>query len=100
MIASDELYKLIKSLSSSEKRFFKIYASRHVIGKENNYVLLFDAIALQKSYSEKAIKVKFSGEPFMKRFAAVKNYLHLLIIKSMRNFHSGSTIDIELKEMQ
>jgi hypothetical protein len=35
----------------------------------------------------------------MARFAAVKNYLHQLILKSMRNFHSGSTIDIELKEM-
>ncbi len=35
----------------------------------------------------------------MNRFAAVKNYLHQLILKSMRNFHAGSTIDIELKEM-
>lgn len=34
MIPSDELYKLIKSLSQAEKRFFKIYASRHVIGDE------------------------------------------------------------------
>jgi len=99
MIASDELHKLVKSLSQSEKRFFKIYASRHVIGEGNNYVRLFDAIALQKNYDEKALKAKFSGEPFMKRFAAVKNYLHLLIIKSMRNFHAGSTIDVELKEM-
>ena len=99
MTASDELYKLVKSLSQSEKRFFKIYASRHVIGEGNNYVRLFDAIALQKHYSEDSIKQKFSGEPFMRRFAAVKNYLHQLIIKSMRSFHSGSTIDIELKEM-
>lgn len=99
MIASDELHKLIKSLSQSEKRFFKIYALRHVIGEQNNYVSLFDAIALQKTYDEKAIKVKFGNEPFMDRFAAVKNYLHGLILKSMRNFHAGTTIDIELKEM-
>ena len=99
MIASEELHKLIKSLSQSEKRFFKIYASRHVIGEVNNYVYLFDAITNQKHYDEKEIKRKFEGEPFMNRFAAVKNYLHHLILKSMRNFHSGSTIDIELKEM-
>jgi hypothetical protein len=99
MIASDELHRLIRSLSQSEKRFFKIYASRHVIGEGNNYVLLFDAIAKQRSYNEKALKEKFAGIPFMKRFAAVKNYLHQLIIRSMRNFHSASTIDIELKEM-
>ena len=99
MIASNELHKLIKSLSQSEKRFFKIYASRHIIGEQNNYVSLFDAIASQKQYDEIAIKEKFQGESFMNRFAAIKNYLHLLILKSMRNFHSGSTIDIELKEM-
>ncbi|MCW3085265.1 MAG: hypothetical protein JWP12_2631 [Bacteroidetes bacterium] len=99
MIASDELYKLVKSLSQSEKRFFKIYASRHVIGDGNDYVRLFDAIALQKSYNEAAIREKFKEEPFLRRFAAVKNYLQQLIIKSMRSFHSASTIDIELKEM-
>ncbi len=99
MIASDELYKLVKSLSQSEKRFFKIYASRHVIGNGNDYVRLFDAIALQKNYNEETLREKFKGEPFLKRFAAVKNYLHQLIIKSMRSFHSASTIDIELKEM-
>lgn len=99
MIASEELHKLIKSLSQSEKRFFKIFASRHVIGEQNNYVPLFDAIAMQKRYDEEAIKNKFEGESFINRFAAVKNYLHQLILKSMRNFHAGSTIDIELKEM-
>lgn len=35
----------------------------------------------------------------MKRFAAVKNYLYQLIIRSMRNFHTAATIDVELKEM-
>lgn len=99
MIASNELYKLIISLTQSEKRFFKIYASRHVIGEENNYVKLFDAISKQKNYNEIAIKEKFKGNAFMNRFPAVKNYLHQLILKCMRNFHSGSTIDIELKEM-
>ena len=99
MIASDELHKLVKSLSQSEKRFFKIYASRHVIGEGNNYVRLFDAITAQKNYNEEAIKERFAGETFMNRFAAVKNYLHQLIIKSMRSFHSGSTIDMELREM-
>lgn len=99
MKASEDLHKLIKSLSQSEKRFFKIHASRHVIGEQNNYVYLFDAISNQKNYDEKAIKEKFNGESFMDRFAAVKNYLHQLILKSMRNFHAGSTIDIELKEM-
>lgn len=99
MIASDELHRLIKSLSQSEKRFFKIYSSRHIIGDANDYVLLFDAIASQKTYNEQQLKEKFKNRSFIKRFAAVKNYLYQLIIKSMRSFHTTSTIDIELKEM-
>jgi hypothetical protein len=99
MVASDELHKLIKSLSASEKRFFKIFALRHVIGEENNYVRLFDAIAAQKIYNEQLIKEQFKGESFINRYAAVKNYLQTLILKSMRNFHASSTIDMELKEM-
>lgn len=99
MIASDELHKLIKSLSQAEKRYFKVYASRHVIADGNDYVKLFDAIAQQKEYNERAIKEKFKNQSFLKRFAAVKNYLHQLIIKSMRTFHAASTIDTELKEL-
>jgi len=99
MIASDELHKLIKSLSQAEKRYFKVYASRHVIADGNDYVKLFDAVAAQKEYDEQAIKEKFKNQSFLKRFAAVKNYLHQLIIKSMRTFHAASTIDTELKEM-
>ncbi|MFL5762800.1 MAG: hypothetical protein ACJ77K_02590 [Bacteroidia bacterium] len=99
MIASAELHKLIRSLTQTEKRFFKVFASRHVIGEQNNYVLIFDKIAGQKEYNEEAIKIEFKGKPFMDRFPAVKNYLHQLILKSMRSYHSGSTIDLELKEM-
>ncbi|MDQ3046827.1 MAG: hypothetical protein M3R27_04705 [Bacteroidota bacterium] len=99
MIASSDLHKLIKSLSQSEKRFFKIYASRHVIGEQNNYVALFDSIAEQKTYNEEALKKHFRKEPFVRRFAAVKNYLYLHVLKSMRSFHSGTTIDAELKDL-
>lgn len=99
MIASDELFKLIKSLSQTEKRYFKVFASRHVIADGNNYVKLFDAIAAQKKYNEQHIKNQFKEQIFIKRYAAVKNYLHQLIIKSMRTYHSSFSIDMELKEM-
>jgi hypothetical protein len=99
MVASEDLHKLIKSLSQAEKRFFKIYASRHVIGDKNDYVKLFDVIAAQTKYDEKAVISHFRGSSFLKRFPAVKNYLQETIIISMRHFHSGSSIDNELKEM-
>lgn len=99
MIASDELHKLIATLSQSEKRYFKIYASRHVIRDGNYYVKLFDAIVSQKKYDEQKLKEKFRSEKFFSRFAAVKNYLYRLVLKSMRTYQTSATIDHELKEM-
>ena len=52
MKATNELFDLIKSLSPSEKRAFKIFASRHVLGEENSYVLLFEAIDNLEVYDE------------------------------------------------
>ena len=40
---SNHLFELIKSLNKSEKRYFKLFSSRHTIGEENGYLKLFDS---------------------------------------------------------
>ncbi len=99
MKRKDHLFQLIKSLTKSEKRFFKIYSSRHVIGKENNYVKLFDAIEKQKVYDEAAIIKKFANEKLVNRFPVAKAYLYDLILKSMNTYHAKNTIDAQLTEL-
>lgn len=91
--ASDELFQLLKSLSKQEKRYFKLYAARHVIGEQNKYLLLFDAIDKQTEYDEVRIKEQFKNEAFTRQLHVIKNYLYNLIMKSMRNFHSNNTDD-------
>jgi hypothetical protein len=54
---SDQLFRLIKSLTTAEKRYFKIFASRHSIGGKNEYVNLFDAIDKQSKYDEACTKL-------------------------------------------
>ncbi len=90
MRPSDNLFKLIHSLSPSEKRYFKIYAEQHIIGKKNNYMLLFDAIARQKEYDEAAIKRKFRKEKFIRQLTFTKNALTHKIMKALRSFQEGS----------
>ena len=90
---SNDLHSLIKSLNKQEKRYFKLYASRHVIGKKNNYVRLFDAIDKQAQYSEEKIKKKFKGEVFTKQLHVTKNYLYNLILSSLRLFHEAKSQD-------
>lgn len=94
MTPTDDLFQLIRSLSRTEKRYFKVFASQHVIGTENNYIKLFDAIEKQKEYDEEQIKVIFKGEAFVKHLAPQKVYLYNLILKSLELYHSSIESDL------
>ena len=86
-----ELYDLIRSMTKSEKRHFKIYASRHVIGDENKYVKLFDAIERQKIYDEKLLA---KNESYISQLPLLKKRLYSAVMKSLTLFHSS--IDSEI----
>ncbi|MBN8702242.1 MAG: hypothetical protein J0M08_04205 [Bacteroidetes bacterium] len=89
------LYNLIHSLTGAEKKQFYHYASKHVIGKEeNSYMLLFDNIAENKLYDEEKIKKQLSGK--IKNFASTKNYLYELILKSLQANKSNFDIEDEI----
>lgn len=97
MQKKDNLFFLIKSLSKSEKRHFKLFVSRQNGSK--NYLRLFETIEAQNYYSEELIKNKFSKESFINQLHVTKNYLYRLILKSLRNYHSGLSKDTELKNL-
>jgi hypothetical protein len=99
MTPSEDLFELIRSLSMSEKRHFNIYTSKHVIGRQNEYILLFKAIESQNEYDENELKKRFAGTSLLKRFAVAKNYLYTLILKSLRIFYSGYNAELEVKEL-
>ena len=46
---SNKLFNLINSLSGSEKRYFKLFVNKNQTGKDNKYILLFDAVDAQKA---------------------------------------------------
>ena len=87
MMITDDLFQLIKSLKQTEKRYFKIFASIHVKGEQNNYVKLFDAIDRQQEYDEKALLENLHGETFVKQFAVTKNYLYKLKLKTTKYWY-------------
>ncbi len=96
MKPSNELFYLIKSLTKSEKRYFKL-ASTLQQGQKN-YLQLFDAIEEQDEYDEQSIKDRFKGTVFIKHLPSEKNHLYYLILKSLRNFHADSTASSQLQE--
>lgn len=96
MKPSTELHDLIKSLSKSEKRFFKLHSSLQ--SGDKNYLRIFDAIDKQKVYDEEALKKLFAKETFIKHLPSEKNHLYKLILKALRAYHSESSVSGVLKQ--
>jgi len=92
----DTLFELIKSLTKSEKRYFKLLSSRHTIGEENNYVRLFDFIDKQVSYDESVIFTEFKNEAFLHRFSITKKRLYNHILSALDAFYTASSVDAQL----
>lgn len=84
MKPSDQLFRLIKALDTSEKGYFKKFAKGY--GKAQNYILLFDAVDELNEYDENAVIKKLRKQPFIKQLAVTKNYLFELILKSQRQY--------------
>jgi hypothetical protein len=99
MRPSDNLFELIKSLNPSEKRHFKLYAQRHILGDENNYLKLFETVDKQIEYDEAALKKKYHNEKFVQQIHVAKNYLYNLILKSLNEYHTIDTANIQLREL-
>ncbi len=98
---TDYLFRIIHSLTPAEKRYFKIFASRHVIGTKNNYERLFDEYekldALQP-YDEAAFKKVLKGKSWLKNFAVEKKLLEDAVLRAMRSFHSEKTEEGKLAD--
>ncbi len=53
---SNKLFKLIKSLSGTEKRYFKVFVNSRQGDRESKYLLLFEAIEEQTLFDDEALK--------------------------------------------
>ncbi len=99
MSRSTKLFALIKSLSKTEKRHFKLYVGKHQVGSQNNYLKLFEIVDKQSTYDEVAVKKKLKGSPIAKRLAVEKSYLYNLILRSLRVYHGGKSKELEVLEL-
>lgn len=96
MKPSNELFDLIKSLTKSEKRFFKLQSTLQ--GGEKNYIKIFDCIDGMDSYDEDSLKAEFKEERFIKHLPSEKNHLYKLILKSLRGFYGENSVSSLLQQ--
>ena len=55
MVKNDALFRLVKTLSKSEKRQFKLYAGRLGVNAEKNFMALFDVLDKLEEFDEQVI---------------------------------------------
>jgi len=96
---SNELFRLIKSLTRSEKGFFKKFAARNTPGEKNNYIILFDAIDNLDIYDENLLLKKLSNASFANQLPVYKTYLFNLVLKSLQNYSTYETQDAKITEL-
>ena len=93
---SDFLWRLIRSLNTSEKTFLK----RNFVAagqKENKiYLRLLTAIDQQKQYNETAILKKFAPAIHAKNIAFQKHYLQKIVTDALVQYDNRKTIGQEV----
>ncbi|MBL7889086.1 MAG: hypothetical protein JNL24_06015 [Bacteroidia bacterium] len=95
----EAISELIHSMSSSEKRHFKIYSKGHIKEGENNYISLFDAINNSKKAYEHELKTKNSKRSSLKNLHVEKNYLYNLLLKSLNDFHGITSSEAKIDKI-
>jgi len=95
MSTNTELFDLIKSLTKSEKRYFKLYCSLQKGSKL--YLNLFHEIEKQKTYNQTKLPGLFNNNKGMLAFN--KNYLKKIIFRSLEAYHSVKSIDAVIQNM-
>ena len=91
------LFQLIKTLSKSEKRNFRLFVNRGSGSEAVLFVQLFDVLDKQKQYDEAMI---FRRIPAMKRqqLSNLKRHLYKQLLTSLRQIETPKDISLQVRE--
>ncbi len=95
--SKDQLFTLIKSLTKSEKRNFKLYAKRFPNSHDLKFLQLFDVLDKLTEYDEASI-LKKMPDVRKRHLANLKRHLYRQILTSLRLIYINKNIDIEIRE--
>ncbi len=90
---SKKLFNLVKSLSGSERRYFKL-AVNPTGDRNNKYAKLFDGIWDQETFDDVFLQNLVYGDKPLetRKFSELKNYLYSQILKSLQGYDSNSSV--------
>ncbi len=93
------LFNLIKSLSQSEKIYFKKFSKLHVLQGDNTYIRLFDILNGMDAYDEDVVCRKLKNESYAKNLIRNKRILYELILRSLRNYHAKNMTRVQINDL-
>ena len=94
-VVSDALFVLIKSLSKSEKRYFRLQP----MAEDGQHRLLFDAMEKLNDYDEEKLLKILKGSPITDAISIAKNRLYHTLLKSLASFHHKATARAEVMRL-
>lgn len=89
------MHALIHVLQPKEKRYFRLYAQRTGQQSEKKYILLYDYLLKQPTWSEKDVRTTFAQEAFVKQLNVACKYLYELLLSSLRAYDQDRTFTSE-----
>ena len=92
----DALFVLVKSLSKSEKRQFKLYVGRLGVNTDAKFLALFNLLDKMKRYEEKIILA--SGIVKKAQLSNLKAHLYKQILVSLRLNPVNQNIRVQIRE--
>lgn len=92
----DNLFVLVKSLSKSEKRQFKLYVGRLGVNEDSKFLMLFNILDKLSVYDEATILKK--GIVKKQQLSNLKAHLYKQILISLRLNPSHQDIRIQIRE--
>ena len=92
----DNLFSLVKSLTKSEKRQFKLYVGRLGVNSDSKFLNLFNLLDKAKTYNEASILK--SGIVKKQQLANVKAHLYKQVLISLKLNPSHQNIRSQIRE--
>ena len=94
MEKNDALFLLVKSLTKSEKRQFKLYAGRLGDNQEKNFMALFNVLDKQEEFDEKQILDKTNIKKQQLSNSKAHLYRQILVSLKLNPIHQNVKIQI------
>src|SRR5690606_18625305 len=92
----DYLFVLIKSLSQSEKRSFKLYVRRFESNEDAKFIRLFDMMDKMDGYDEQRILKK--APVSKKQLSNMKAHLYKQVLVGLRLINAEQNVELQLNE--